>query len=179
MTLCPADRFSGNEIPDNVNSELPVLAEFTLIAPPEAFKLPVRLFCEPTVTVPNAREVGVTERPPELVPVPDKLIETFVAVDEIEIRPLALPALAGLNLVVNVTLCPRFSVRGRLNPEKLKPDPVTVALVILTLDPPRLVSVAKWFALLPTGTFPKLIAEGFGASAADEPCDPVRPMRTP
>jgi len=162
-----------------VNSELPVLAEFTLIAPPDAFKLPVRLFCEPTVTVPNAREVGVTESPPELVPVPDKLIETFVAVDEIEIRPLALPALAGLNLVVNVMLCPRFSVRGRLNPEKLKPDPLTVAFVILTQDPPRLVSVAKWLALLPTGTFPKLTVEGFGDRDPVEPADPLRPMRRP
>ena len=95
MTLCPADRFNGNEIPDNVNSELPVLAEFTLTAPPDAFKLPVRLFCEPTVTVPNAREVGVTESAPELVPDPVKLIDTFVAVDEIAMRPLAVPALAG------------------------------------------------------------------------------------
>jgi len=179
LTLCPADRFNGNEIPDNVNSELPVLAEFTLIAPPDAFKLPVRLFCEPTVTVPKARELGVTESPPEVAPVPVKLIETFVAVDEIEIRPLALPALAGLNLVVNVMLCPRFSVRGRLNPEKLKPDPLTVAFVILTLDPPRLVSVAKWLALFPTGTFPKLIAEGFGASDPVEPADPLRPIRRP
>jgi len=156
-----------------------VLAELILTAAPDAFKLPVRLFCEPTVTVPNAREVGVTESAPELVPDPVKLIDTFVAVDEIAMRPLAVPALAGRNLVVNVTLCPLFKVKGMLNPEMLKPEPVTVAFVILTLDPPRLVSVAKWLTVLPTGTFPKLIAEGFGASDPVEPADPLRPMRRP
>ena len=80
---------------------------------------------------------------------------------------------------MNVTLCPLFKVKGMLNPEILKPEPVTVAFVILTLDPPRLVSVAKWLTVLPTGTFPKLIAEGFGASDPVEPADPLRPMRRP
>ena len=82
-------------------------------------------------------------------------------------------------MVVNVTLCPLFSVKGMLSPEMLKPDPVTVAFVILTLDPPRLVSVAKLLTVLPTGTLPKLTVVGFGDKAPAAPLDPVRPMRRP
>jgi len=66
-----------------------------------------------------------------------------------------------------------------LNPEMLKPEPVTVAFVILTLDPPRLVSVAKWLTVLPTGTLPKLTVEGLGDRDPAEHPDPVRPMRRP
>src|ERR1039457_1029421 len=45
----------------------------------------------------------------------------------------------------------------------LKPVPVTVAWVKLTLDPPEFVTVAEVFWLLPTFTFPK--ATGFELTA--------------
>jgi hypothetical protein len=162
-----------------VNSELPELAEFTVTAAPDAFRLPVRLFCDPTVTVPNASVLGVTVSAPVLVPVPVSFTDTFATVDAIAILPAALPAAVGANLVVNVTLCPLFRVSGRVKPDIVKPAPVTVAFVNLTLDPPLLVNVAKLLALLPTGTEPKATVDGFGVSPPVDIPVPVRRIMSP
>jgi hypothetical protein len=43
----------------------------------------------------------------------------------------------GVNAMLNVRLCPPFNVVGTLRPLVANPDPVTVALEIVMLDPPE------------------------------------------
>jgi len=97
------------------------------------------------------------------VPVPER--ETvrvgLDALDEIVTVPLAAPAVVGANFTVNVVLCPAFTVSGVLMPLRVNPIPLIVAVEIVTLDPPVLVTVADrdWFD--PSVTFPKLSVVGF------------------
>ena len=50
---------------------------------------------------------------------------------------------------------------GRLNPLMLNPEPETLAWLMFTFDPPELVTLRYWLALLPTCTLPKLSLAGF------------------
>jgi hypothetical protein len=56
--------------------------------------------------------------------------------------PLALPADWGVKTTLNVTLCPGVKVKGMLNPEMLKPAPVTVASEIVPFEPPVFFTVS-------------------------------------
>ena len=64
--------------------------------------------------------------------------------------PLALPAAEGANFTVNDVFCPAFKVRGKFNPLRLNPLPLTEAAVIVTGDAPVLERVSFKLALLPT-----------------------------
>jgi hypothetical protein len=56
-------------------------------------------------------------------------------------------------------------VRGKVNPLIEKTAPVTFACVMVTDDPPVLVSVSDKLVLLPTWTLPNARVVGFAASA--------------
>jgi hypothetical protein len=103
------------------------------------------------------------------MPVPDKGIvsDEFQAVEATEIPPVAAPDALGANRMVNVTLCPRFRLRGRFNPVTLNPVPVTVALEIVTGELLELVRVAYCDCVAPTCTLPKLRLDGLEASARE------------
>jgi hypothetical protein len=49
-----------------------------------------------------------------------------------EIFPVDAPDTVGVNCTWSVSDCPAFRVRGNVAPETLKPEPVTVAAVMVT-----------------------------------------------
>jgi hypothetical protein len=87
--------------------------------------------------------------------------------DVIAILPLTEPLAAGLKVTVNDVLCPAFNVKGKARPLKLYPDPLALAVEIVRLDPPVLVSVSDKLELLPICTLPKARLVGLAPSA---PC---------
>src|SRR2546428_2271783 len=86
------------------------------------------------------------------------------ALETTEMIPVALPAEFGAKTTPKVKLCPGIKVSGRFNPLTLKAEPERLAWVMLTLEPPELVSVSDWVELLPTCTLPKLMVEEVGCS---------------
>jgi hypothetical protein len=56
-------------------------------------------------------------------------------------KPLDVRAVSGLKLTVRTALCPGFSVSGKVSPESVKPEPVTVAALTVTGAVPDEVSV--------------------------------------
>lgn len=118
------------------------------------------------MTFPKFRLEGESASWPGAVEDPDKAKFTveFEAFDRTEILPWALPADCGVNDAEKVTLSPGVSVVGRGRPLMPNPEPVAEAPVIETGPAPELVRVAGKLWVLPVCTFPKLIAEGAGAS---------------
>ena len=78
--------------------------------------------------------------------------------------PLTAPAAVGAKVTVNVTVWVGFSVTGKVRPLTEYPAPVTLACVIVTANPPVLVSVSERFELLPVWTLPKARLAGFADS---------------
>ena len=67
-----------------------------------------------------------------------------------ETLPLTLPVVVGVNVAVNEVFPPALIVAGRVSPLTVKPVPVAVAAVIVTLAVPEFVSVTDCDPLLPT-----------------------------
>jgi len=120
----------------------------------------------PTVTVPKSRLVGFAPTVPCETPVPDNGSDNEVlgASEVIVTLPLALPAMSGANVAVNVVLCEALSARGAVMPLSLNPVPLTEACEILTVAPVLLVNVIVWLLWLPTVTLPKFSVVGLTAS---------------
>lgn len=93
-----------------------------------------------------------------------------VALLVMETLPLALPAEVGANCAVNEVFAPALIVAGKVSPLIVKPVPVALAAVIVTLAVPEFVSEIDCDPLLPTWTLPKLTLEGFAERVA---CVPV------
>jgi hypothetical protein len=79
----------------------------------------------------------------------------FDALLVMERLPLAEPLVVGANLTLKVTLWPAARVAGIVIPVMLYGEAVVTALMV-TLEPPELVSVSESVWLLPTCTLPKL-----------------------
>ena len=128
------------------------LAEVIVTEAPLALRLPLSEALEPMATLPKLRLVGDTANWPAAVPVPENAIlrGEFDAFDTTDRPPLTAPALAGAKVAVNVTLWFAVSVRGKVNPLAEKAAPVKFACEMVTVDPPRLVSVSDKFVRLPT-----------------------------
>lgn len=82
--------------------------------------------------------------------------------DVMVMLPLTAPLAEGANLAVNEVLWPAFSVRGKVNPVMLNPEPETEAAEIVTLVPPLFVRVSDCVPLLPICTLPNEMLAGFG-----------------
>ena len=106
----------------------------------------------PTGRVPKLRLAGLAVSDPGVTPVPEKgtVRVAFEALLAIETLPLALPPDCGAKVALKVALWPGVKVMGRFIPLMLKPAPVTGACVMVTLDPPELVTVSCRGWLLPT-----------------------------
>ena len=93
-------------------------------------------------------------------------LEAFDTTDTV---PPTGPPVVGAKTTPKVKLCPGVKVKGRLKLLTLKAGPVTLACVIVTLEPPEFVSDSDNVWLLPTCTLPKL---RLGAAAPSDPAVP-------
>lgn len=87
---------------------------------------------------------GLAFNDPAVIPVPESgtAREAFEALLVTARLPLAAPPVWGANATVKLVLCPAVRVNGRVIPLMLNPVPVAPACVMVTLDPPELVSVS-------------------------------------
>lgn len=86
--------------------------------------------------------------------------------------PLAAPLVCGRNTALNVALWPAVKVSGNVRPLTVKPVPLAVACVMVTLEPPELVNVPESVWLPPTCTEPKLRLDGLAVNAPGAMPDP-------
>jgi hypothetical protein len=87
-----------------------------------------------------------------------------------ETQPTTLPETVGANITSNVALRPEAIVSGKPRPAILKPLPETLALEIVTLLLPVLLSRTGCELVVPMTTFPKLALDGI---AERDPSTPV------
>jgi hypothetical protein len=129
----------------------------------------------PVVTEPKLRLVGLAVSAPAVTAVADNgTAKVGLGASEVTVRvPLAFPAAWGEKLRLAVVLCPAARVRGRLILLMLKPVPLTLAWLMVTVEPPELVMVTDCFLVLPTVTLPKE-----DAPAINEPAASPVPLRT-
>ena len=143
----------------------PFTAAFEIVTldPPEFVNVADKDCVPPTVMVPKPRLVGFDVIAPAVAPIPDKgmLRLGFGALDVMVTFPFADPDTVGMNFTAKVVLCPAFKVRGTLIPLRVKPDPLTAACEIVTLEPPEFVNVPDSDCVPPTLTVPKASAVGF------------------
>jgi hypothetical protein len=88
--------------------------------------------------------VGFDPSVPGATPVPDNAIASvgLEAFEVIVTVPLAAPAAVGVNVTLNVVLCPAVNVMGTVTPLRLNPVPLIPTCEIVTLDPPVFVTVS-------------------------------------
>jgi hypothetical protein len=110
---------------------------------------------------------------PCATPVPERGRDkvALVALELMVSEPLAVPALAGANVMLNVVDCPAAMVVGKDAPVKLKPVPEAAALDTVTLVPPVFETTTAVVCLPPTVTLPKLTL--LGLEAKDPAASPV------
>ena len=80
----------------------------------------------PTVTLPKLSVVGLAAKAPGKTPVPVTGI-VKVGLEAFDVRvtlPLAAPLEVGVNVTLNVAVCPAFRVSGAVMPLRAKPVPL-------------------------------------------------------
>lgn len=77
-----------------------------------------------------------------------------------------LPAADGARLTVNAALAEAARVNGVVSPETPTPAPLTLTALMVTLEPPVLLSVTLFELVWPTLTLPKATLEGLAESLA-------------
>jgi len=115
-TLWPAAIVTGNEMPVSENSESVTVAEETTTDEPEAFKLPVWVALDPTVTLPKLNAPGVTLITPAVPAAPVSGIDKFVLFVVTEILPVTVEVAVGVKVTLSVKLCPDVRVSGSPGP---------------------------------------------------------------
>lgn len=175
---CPAVSVAGSVIPDSTNSLLLMPADDTVTEALLALKVPVSALCDPTVTLPKFNVVGDTDNCPGVVPVPESAMPSgeLDASDTSDRLPFTVPALAGANLTVKVTLWLAVRVVGKVRPLTEYPVPVTLAWEMVTVAPPVLVTVSDLLPGLPTCTLPKARVVGFADKDPGATPVPERPI---
>jgi hypothetical protein len=177
VLLWPAFKLSGTAIPLKVKPDpVAVTCEIVMPEPPELVNVSFCVELLPTTTFPKVMLAGLGDREPAVTPVPVSEIFSveFDAVLVNAILPVTAPAACGEKVMLNEVLWPEFNVRGRLKPVRLKPDPVSVTLEIVRLEPPELFRVTDWLLLLPIETLAKLTLEGFAPRKPGVIAVPVR-----
>ena len=163
VALCPAVSVAGVEIPLTVKP-VPLMptCDTVNVDPPVFVTVSDNTCLLPTVTVPKFRLVGFAPTAPCVTPVPDngKDSDGLGASEVIVTLPLALPAVSGENVALNVAVCDALRARGVVMPLSLKPVPLTEACEMLTVAAVLLVSVMVRLLWLPTVTLPKFSVVG-------------------
>jgi hypothetical protein len=146
-----------------------VTLEMVMFEFPLFFRVVVSALLLPVFTLPNGKLAGVAPSSVvEAAPVPLSAMASgeFGALLTNETDPLAAPAVAGANTTLNVVFPPAAIVLGKERPLVLKPEPVTLAAVIVTLAFPPFDNVIVCELLFPVITLPKLTLAGFAVSCA-------------
>jgi hypothetical protein len=148
----PAAIVTGNVMPVTLNSGLSELTPATCTDDPVALNVPVFDALDPTVMFPKLWLAGDAANWPGAVPVPDSatVSDGFEASDITVRFPLTLPAAVGENTTEKVTLCPAARVVGKESPLIENAAALELALVMITPDPPLLVTVSDFVLLFPT-----------------------------
>ncbi len=136
-TLWPAEIVWGSDIPARLNSGLVVVADEIVTLDPAADRVAVKVFLLPRVTVPKLNVAALAVNWPANPPVPERAIEwegLAQAFDFTVIWPVCFPLVPGLKATTKVTLWPGGKLIGRLNPLRLNPEPLTIALEIVTVE---------------------------------------------
>jgi len=156
--LLPAPRVIGRLSPLKLNPDPETVAWLMVTLDPPLF---VKVACMVCVlllaTEPKLKLEGETASVPAVTAVPDKAtVRVGVEASDVTIRlPLAVPAAWGAKVIPMLVLPPAASVTEELAPLRRNPVPVTLAELMVTLDPPLLVIVADCCWVLPTCTDPK------------------------
>ena len=114
------------------------------LAPAAAFSVTVQASVVAPVSELSVQETALSAPVAAAVPVPlsvTTLVPPVPALLLMVIDPLAAPAVVGSNFTVSVTVCPGFSVAGKVPPVTVKPVPESVAELIVSADVPDDVSV--------------------------------------
>ena len=131
-TVCPAVRVRGKDSPVTTNSELLDATADTVTLAPLATSDPACVCGVPTVTLPKLGAAGLADNCPGAVPVAvSATLRLGTDPSAVNARlPVTAPAAAGVNVTLNVRVCPAFSVVGTLSPLVANPAPVTFAVAI-------------------------------------------------
>lgn len=162
LVACPPVRVMGVVTPLRLNPVPAIeICEIVTLVAPVFVTVSSSEELEPTVIDPKLRLVGFDVRSPGEIPVPVRGMarDGFDALEVTVTVPLALAAEVGANTTWKLVLCPAPTVIGVVAPLRLKPAPEIAICEMVTLVPPLLVTVARSDELLPTVTFPKLMAQ--------------------
>src|ERR1700693_2686664 len=115
-----------------------------MLVPLELVKVPERVLGLLTCTLPKLRLAGCEIRLPDATATPGTgtLTTGFGASLVTATLPVEVPADCGVHAMGKVFFCPGDNFKGKLSPLILKPRPVTVAWLRVTLEVPELISVA-------------------------------------
>ena len=161
---CPGLRVCGTVNPVMLNpAPLALPAEIERPAVPVFDNVTATDPLPPTGMFEKGTLAGFAVRTP-CVPVPATAIDTvgFEAVVEIVIIPEATPAVVGANWAVKDAVVPAAMVCPALIPVALKPAPVKVTWLIVTVAVPAFVNVIGCVLVFPTITLLKLKLPGLG-----------------
>ena len=139
VALCPAFKVIGRVKPPSLNSALFEAAPEILTPRPLAVMVAFTFELCPTATFPKFTVVGVTLSCPGLDPEPVRPMLRFVLPAVTIMLPVTEAADCGVNVILNVRLCPAVNVVGTLKPVVANPVPVNDMFEIVILEPPELV----------------------------------------
>lgn len=145
--LWPASRVAGSVTPLTLKP-VPEAEIWLMVTelPPELVRLSERLLLSPKSIEPKLRLDGVAVNAPSVTPEPESDQESAAPALGVSVTdPVALPADRGANVTVKVALWPAARLKGAVIPLSVNPLPVTAAWLMVTLDPPLLVTVADCF----------------------------------
>jgi hypothetical protein len=179
LTLCPLFSVTGSVMPVRLNPAPDAVAAVIFrLDPPELVNVSVTVSLFPTTTLPKLTEDGLADNAPSAAPLPlNGIFRVGLEPSDVTVTlPVALPVAAGANFTLKLTLCPLLSVRGKVNPLRLKPVPDAAAAVIFRLEPPEFVKVSVMVWLFPTTTLPKFREEGLADNAPSAAPLPLKEM---
>jgi hypothetical protein len=139
------------------------------VDPPVFVRVTGNVWLFPSSVFPKFKPATLGERYPEDVATPDNCTVVVLVFSRPLLRdidpvamakaPLAAPAIWGANLIIRSALWRDARLKGRAGPTKLKPLPLMVAPVTVSVVLPLLLTVTAKVLLLPTCTLPKLRVE--------------------
>ena len=162
MAVLPAATDAGVASPLALKP-VPVTARSAIVraAVPVFVTVIVCDFVWPSTMLPKLKVAGERLNPGAAA-APDTGIVSgeFPALLTIEIDPVTLPEAVGAKAALSVTLCDGVSVAGAVIPDRVRPVPAALTLVMLTDAVPVFVITTCLLFVVPVPTVPKLRLAG-------------------